>query len=619
MTQGDSGQTSAVLSTLFEALPVGVLAEDNDRQVLAVNQHMFDMFGFPGSPDTIIGRDCIELAHETSELFEEPSEFVQQTNELVQDHDGMHTETWELTDGRTFTRTYQPIELPEGDGHLWVYRDISEKTAQENKLKETTSRLAALFENSPDLINILDPDGIILDVNDRFCDELGYTESELIGRPIWEIDQHVEQTAVQELLASFAEGDRERFEGRYERVDGTTLPVEVHLLRLDLDGEDRFVAMSRNISERKTYETGFTALHATAQQLLRAETPHEVAEIINSALVDILDMPLNGVFYYDQLEDTLQPAAVTTQGEQMLEDIPSFGPGTSLAWEVFETGDSQRYRDVSTAPGRYNPETPFRSELIVPLGDHGIILIGSPEIGAFDVRDQSLVETLASHAEAVLDRLSREQELESKNERLDEFASVVSHDLRNPLNVARGRLELAREEHDSDHLEVVARALQRSQNLIEDLRTLTRTGSIIGPPESIDLSELSEQCWKTIATQDASLERATTRRIEGDRSRIRQLIENLFRNAIKHGGDNVTIRIGDLPDGFYIEDDGTGIPVEERETIFEAGYTTTTAGTGFGLNIVEQIAIAHDWDIQVRESSSGGARFEFTNVTPAET
>jgi len=88
-------------------------------------------------------------------------------------------------------------------------------------------------------------------------------------------------------------------------------------------------------------------------------------------------------------------------------------------------------------------------------------------------------------------RKRRERELERRNERLDEFASIVSHDLRNPLNVAAGRLELAREEHDSDHLEAVARAHDRMATLIDDLLTLAREGVDVESLEPVDLAAVT--------------------------------------------------------------------------------------------------------------------------------
>jgi signal transduction histidine kinase len=104
--------------------------------------------------------------------------------------------------------------------------------------------------------------------------------------------------------------------------------------------------------------------------------------------------------------------------------------------------------------------------------------------------------------------------------------------------------------------------------------------------------------------------------VEADETGLQRLLENLFRNATEHGREaDVTIRIGDLDTGFYIEDDGPGIPEEDRQTVFERGYSTTNSGTGFGLAIVEEIVDSHGWEIAITDGSDGGARFEITGVS----
>lgn len=211
-------------------------------------------------------------------------------------------------------------------------------------------------------------------------------------------------------------------------------------------------------------------------------------------------------------------------------------------------------------------------------------------------------------------RKDREQELEHTNERLDEFASIVSHDLRNPLNVAQGRLQLAQEDCGSDHLNDVANALERMETLIENLLTLSRVGEQVGEMEAVELAKLTEICWQTVATADASLVIETNQHLLANRARLQQLLENLIHNAVEHAGEDVTVIVGTTVTGFYIEDDGPGIPTEERGDVFETGFSTARDGTGLGLSIVQQIAESHGWELHLTEGTMGGARFEITEV-----
>jgi signal transduction histidine kinase len=92
------------------------------------------------------------------------------------------------------------------------------------------------------------------------------------------------------------------------------------------------------------------------------------------------------------------------------------------------------------------------------------------------------------------------------------------------------------------------------------------------------------------------------------------VFENLMRNALDHTEQPVAVTVGELEDGFYIADDGNGIPEDKRDDVFEAGYTTTDDGTGFGLSIVSDIIEAHGWEVHLTESAEGGARFEIMDV-----
>ncbi|WP_321169294.1 sensor histidine kinase [Halorubrum halodurans] len=198
------------------------------------------------------------------------------------------------------------------------------------------------------------------------------------------------------------------------------------------------------------------------------------------------------------------------------------------------------------------------------------------------------------------------RELERTNERLDEFAGIVSHDLRNPLNVAKGTLSLERDANDSERLATASQALDRMEILIDDVLTLARQGQPISDPEPTTLSSVVNECWEVVDTHNATLTVESDLTLEAHRDRLQQLLENLVRNAIEHGGSDVAIRVGALPeaDGFYVADNGPGIPDDERDDAFESGYSTVESGTGFGLERVKEIADAHGWTIRVTDRSA---------------
>ncbi|MCY4732224.1 GAF domain-containing protein [Natronomonas gomsonensis] len=231
-------------------------------------------------------------------------------------------------------------------------------------------------------------------------------------------------------------------------------------------------------------------------------------------------------------------------------------------------------------------------------------------------RDGEIIGTHALYLDITDEQQVRE--LRRQNDRLEEFASVLSHDLRNPLSVAKGRLELAAEECDSEDLEHVRKAHDRMEALIEDLLTLAREGAAVTDREPVEVSSLVERCWSNVETADATLRTEADRTVLADESRLKQVFENLIHNAVEHGGEDVTVTFGELDDGIYVEDDGSGIPADDHDDVFETGYSTREEGTGFGLSIVEGIVEAHDWAIEVTDGADGGARFEITGIDFAD-
>lgn len=247
-------------------------------------------------------------------------------------------------------------------------------------------------------------------------------------------------------------------------------------------------------------------------------------------------------------------------------------------------------------------ETPVGTVCFVSEEDHDEV---------FAPIDVMFAELIARRIEF---ELLREETTEKLN-RLDQFARTISHDLRNPLSVAMGRLTLATRECESEHLHTVDRSLRRMQSMIEEVLAWARQTQELGRIEEVSLHDLVETAWATVDTAEAELQLDEDLIFEADRERALRLFENLIRNAVEHGGEGVSIRIGATdPDGCYIEDDGSGIPAADRDRVLEAGYSTLMNGTGIGLSIVASIADTHGWSLDITEGREGGARFEISEL-----
>jgi PAS domain S-box-containing protein len=211
-------------------------------------------------------------------------------------------------------------------------------------------------------------------------------------------------------------------------------------------------------------------------------------------------------------------------------------------------------------------------------------------------------------------RRHRERLLRERNEQLKDHITALSHDLRNPLTVVGGNVELALEAGDDPELDSAMRGLDRIEERLDSIASLAREDTRVGDVDPVDLRNVAEDAWNVVPTGEAELiiEESTT--VVADRGQLQQLLENLFKNAVDHGGPTPTVRVGRLDGGFYVEDDGPGIPPTDRTVVFEMGHSTDPDGTGVGLAICERIADVHGWDIGVDGAVDGGARFEVSDV-----
>ena len=257
-------------------------------------------------------------------------------------------------------------------------------------------------------------------------------------------------------------------------------------------------------------------------------------------------------------------------------------------------------------------------------------------------------------------------QLEKQNERLDQVATTISHDLRNPITVASGQTEALameldewdvapeRRDHAEGRISSTQDSLGRMEDIVDDILTLAREGKTVDQTGSVDLGETARDAWANVDTDDATLTVTADRQFRADRSKLLTIFENLFRNAVEHSStsertpsddavergstgtrnsvssgdavehsstsprsqasEGVTVEVGPTADGFYVADDGPGIPTEHADDIFEYGYTTTGDGTGLGLSIVRTMAESHGWTVELDREDERGTRFLFGNV-----
>ncbi|PSQ45339.1 hypothetical protein BRD15_11920 [Halobacteriales archaeon SW_6_65_15] len=683
-------------------------------------------------------------------------------------------------DGREISYEFTGALLEDDDGRplgiAGTGRDVSERKRREAELESSREKYRRLVETAPDAVFIVDAEsGTILDTNEAAERLLDKPRAEIVGMHQSALHPPEEAERYRRIFEEHVEeGSVVRDADDYHAVtdDGERVPIEISAGVTEIGDRTLNQAMFRDITDRKQREETLETLREVTRDLMTAETKQEIYDLTVATARDILDLPITGIHLLDEDERVLRPATSTPEAEALFDGIPSFEEGESLSWRVFEEGRARLYDYLSDREQTYNPETPVQTEMILPLGDHGVLTSGSTESEHLTESEFDLAKILAANAHAALDRAEREQtiarqrakleaeldevferiddaffalddewrftyvngqaqrllgtaeadlrgrllwdvfpeasdsesddvesddpevheelrravetqepvtyeryfeafgawfevhaypsesglsvyfrdvserkhrerKLERQNERLESFASMLAHELRNPLSIAQiylqsiergGTEETGNGEtsRDDEAFDEVAAALDRIDDTIDVLLVLARGGDSIIDPEPVSLRESATEAWSNLDADAARLDAETRLTLAAEPHHVRNLLENLFRNAIEHGGRDVTIRVGSLggevgnerrqqdgegaPAGFYVEDDGPGIPADERDAVFEAGYTTDADGLGLGLTFISQLADAYGWECRLTESDEGGARFEFAGV-----
>lgn len=238
-------------------------------------------------------------------------------------------------------------------------------------------------------------------------------------------DYEMPQMTGLELLERVREGDPDLpfilFTGRgSEEIASEAIAAGVTQYLQKESGKEQYALLANQItnavsqyrtetelreSERR-YERTLTTLHETTRDLMRASTKREIYQSAVDTAGEILDVPVAAAYTFEPTNGILVHAASIRESRELVDPEMQFEQGEGHVWEVFSEGESAYYGDVTRDA---DTKTLSRSELIVPLGTHGVLVAGTEDVDGFDETMTELLHILAANTEAALDRAEREQ------------------------------------------------------------------------------------------------------------------------------------------------------------------------------------------------------------------
>ncbi len=652
---------SSQLHGLMNNLDSGILYEDELRRIIYTNKAFCNLFGIP-SPELITDSDCQILSRQAKAAFTEPENFVNKIEDLIAKKEIVKNEEMQLLDGRTLERDYIPLFIDKVyRGHIWQYRDISDRKLVELERIQNISLLKATLESTADGILVVDNTGKITDFNKRFAQMWNIPESIL--------DTHDDEKALayvinqleepgsflQKVHELYSNPDAESFDllkfkdGRYfERYSRPQLLMDKPIGRVwsfrDVTGR-----MKSEITKQE-HINEITNLYELTRDL--ADIPDNLntllSNIVNRA-TSLLHRTDGGMYLYDRERGDLVVATATNPLKPVGFRVQL---GEGMAGRVALTRQPMIIDDYRSWPNSlpiYNG-TVLTTVIEVPMLYQGE-LIGvlaveefSETAEKFTENDMRLLTIFAGQAAGAVHTARLLNDIQIKNDELkisnatkDKFFSIIAHDLRSPFQGILGVAELLTNEIDSlskseiiNFSQKLKYSLIKQYELLSDLLEWARlqTGNIQANPEIIPLSSQVESVidsLKLLANQKGiTLKNIIDGEIEVycDHELLRIVLRNLISNSIKFTNPGGLISISAERKEMYsqitVSDTGVGIAKEALNKIFriDVHYSTEgTAkekGTGLGLILCKEIIERQKGKIWAESNLNEGSKFTFT-------
>lgn len=369
--------------------------------------------------------------------------------------------------------------------------------------------------------------------------------------------------------------------------------------------------------QRQFVEDMLRQLNDLGRQLMLAESDQRIGELLLDTVLDVFEMSAAVCFRYDEPSDTLQQLAEKSSTREVDEQVLRISSERTVHVSSFKNGDVRTFEHLSPGESQSTNGDRFKSVVHVPIGNEGLLVAASTKYDTMPSVFRESFQLLSEITRDAFLALGRKEQLQERgealqrqNERLEEFAGLVAHDLRNPLSGAFGFLEIARETKDKIHFDRIESTLDRLQDLIGKLLALARGTEADMDPTDLKIEDVLREAWTYLETKEANLNIAGDPGwVRADETRLLQLFGNLIRNSIEHVGGDVTVEVGPLENGFYLSDDGPGLPEDVRNDVLTLGRTRSDDRPGLGLGSVTDIVDEHDWTLEIPKTEQG-ARFE---------
>jgi PAS domain S-box-containing protein len=325
------------------------------------------------------------------------------------------------------------IEIRGNERVLASVRDITERKRREQEYEQ-------IFNNVNEIIAVRDAEtGKLLDVNESYADLLGYDREEMRGMEISDVgvpEEGYDDEHGMEYLREVMESEESvEFEWKVEGEDGRPHLMEVRGTAAEINGERRYLAIGREITERKRRERAIETLEEATDRLQTATTPEEVATIAVETASDVLELPMVICWFHDADAELLEPAAATPGVHEA--DLVSELSAERYEYGVFEDGTVTEY-----TPSEIASDNPLETGVLLPLGEHGLVAAGDRENARADETVLDIAKALADHVTTALDRVKQEQAVRESErrfrliaERIDEVIYLADPDFSDVLYV----------------------------------------------------------------------------------------------------------------------------------------------------------------------------------------